>query len=370
MYDTMKRNLYCVIMAGGGGNAFWPVTRENRPQHFLQNYLIGNGSFLRGTFDRFAEIVPKENILVVTLSKYELLVRRDLPELPVENILLEPFPRKTAACIAYASCVIRQRDPGAIMIATPADHIIEQGPLFTDTLRKVVECVDNNDVLMTLGIIPTAPETEYGYIQVQGGREALSSGDPMPVKTFTEKPDAQLAEVFYRSGEFFWNAGIFIWRNETIIAEIRRWVPYLVPMLDGWAEVAGTDREETFLARAYADSEKQSIDYAVMEKTDKAWLYPVQFGWADIGSWEALCRSLPEREDAEGNLVIPEHAYLKNARGNLLLTDNPRKLLAVEGLRDCMVIDTGDVLLVCPRDDRRYRDFVSGIALPGYEEYR
>lgn len=366
----MKRNLYCVIMAGGGGNTFWPVTRENRPQHFLENYLIADCSFLRGTFDRFAEVVPKENILVVTLSKYELLVRRDLPELPSQNILLEPFPRKTAACIAYAACVIRQRDPGAIMIATPADHIIQKGPLFAETLRKVAACVEDNDVLMTLGIVPTGPDTEYGYIQAQGGREALSSGDPMPVKTFTEKPDASLAEVFYGSGEFFWNAGIFIWRNETIISEICRYVPYLVPMLEGWPEVAGTDREETFLARAYADCEKQSIDYAVMEKTDKAWLYPVQFGWADIGSWDALCRSISDLEDPEGNILLPEHTYLKSASGNLLLSDNPKKLIAVEGLRDYMVIDTGDVLMVCPRDDRRYRDFVSGIALPGFEEYR
>lgn len=366
----MERNLYCVIMAGGNGNNFWPITREDSPQFFHRNRILQEGSFLRSTFQRFAEFIPKQNIFVVTLTRFAILVREELPDLPPENVLEEPFGRKTAPCIAYAACKIRQRDPNAIMIATPADHVISDGPLFAETLLRAAEYVDREDVLMTLGIVPTGPKTDYGYIQIQGGPDARNSGDPMPVKTFTEKPDESLAEVFFHSKEFFWNSGIFVWRNETILSEIRRFVPYLVPFVDGWPSVAGTEQEETFLARAYADSEKESIDYAVMEKTDRAWLYPVKFGWADLGNWEALYNSLADHGDAAGNVTNTSSFYQREASGNMFLSQNERKMIAVKGLQDYMVVDCPDVLLICPRDDRQYRDFITGIALHGYEEYR
>lgn len=366
----MTRNLYCVIMAGGGGNNFWPVTREDLPQHFMSPSYVGGAhvSFLRGTYNRFAEFIPPERILVVTLARFADRVRHDLPELPEENILLEPFGRKTAPCIAFAACVIRQRDPEAIMIATPADHIITEGPLFSGSVLDAAKYVDENDVLMTLGIIPTAPKPDYGYIQIQGGPEARNSGDPMPVKTFTEKPDVELAEVFFNSGEFFWNSGIFVWRNATIIEQLYRYVPYLVPMLDGWP--SGREAQESFLERVYADCEKESIDYAVMEKTDRAWLYPARFGWADIGSWDALYRSLHTRKDALGNVSNTDYVYLQENEGNLILSQDKRKLIAIKGLQNYMVVDAGDVLLVCPRNDREFKDFISGIAMPGYEPFR
>ncbi len=365
----MQRNLYCVIMAGGGGNNFWPVTREDHPQHVLRGRTIHKESFLRGTFSRFAEFVPKENIFVVTLSRFALLVHEEIPELPHANIIEEPIGRKTAPCIALAACKIRERDPEAIMIATPCDHIISEGPEFAASILKAVEHVNAEPVLMTIGIIPTAPKTDYGYIQVQGGRQARNTTEPIPVKTFTEKPDAEVAEAFFSSGEFFWNSGIFVWRNETILAELSRYVPVLGNMIDGWPEVAGTENEEPFLARMYADCEKVSVDYAVMEKTDKAWLCPAQFGWDDIGDWDAVYRNVPERDGA-GNAANTEHTYVRDAQGNLLVTDNSEKLIAVCGLKDYMVVDTTDALLICPRDDKRYRDFISGIALPGYEDYR
>lgn len=356
-------------MAGGGGNGFWPVTREDHPQHFLKGRMIHKESFLRGTFNRFAEFIPKENIFVVTLSRFALLVHEELPELPHTNIIEEPIARKTAPCIALAACKIRERDPEAIMIATPCDHLISEGPEFQASILKAVEYVNAEPVLMTLGVIPDEPKTDYGYIQIHGGRQARSSTEPMPVKTFTEKPDAELAKVFFSSGEFFWNTGIFVWRNETILAELARYVPVLGNMIDGWHEVDGTEKEESFLARMYGDCEKVSVDYAVMEKTDKAWLCPAQFGWADISDWDVLYRIAPGR-DGDGNITNADHTYLRAASGNILLTPDGKKLVAVNGLKDYMIVDTDDVLLVCPRDEKKYRDFIAGIALPGYEDYR
>ena len=365
----MQRNLYCVIMAGGGGNNFWPVTREDHPQHFLKGRSIHKESFLRGTFNRFAEFIPKENIFVVTLSRFALLVHEELPELPHGNIIEEPIARKTAPCIALAACKIRERDPEAIMIATPCDHIITDNAAFKASILKAVEHVNDEPVLMALGVIPTAPKTDYGYIQVHGGRQARNATEPVPVKTFTEKPDAALAEVFFSSGEFFWNTGIFVWRNETILHEISLYVPVLRNLIEGWPDVAGTEQEESFLARMYGDCERVSIDYAVMEKTDKAWLCPAQFGWADIGDWEALYRLMPSRDD-DANASSTEHTLIREAEGNLIISLDSEKLIAVSGLRDFMVVETDDVLLVCPRDDKKYRDFIAGIALPGYEDYR
>lgn len=365
----MPRNLYCVIMAGGGANHFWPLTRENLPQHFIKGRRVYHDSFLRGTFNRFAAFIPKENILVVTLAKYALLIRKYLPELPPENIIEEPFGRKTAACIALAACKIRERDPEAIMIATPCDQLISDADHFVASIRKAVDHVEAAPVLMTLGILPSGPKTDYGYIQIYGGREARNSGEPMPVKTFTEKPDAALAEVFYASGEFFWNSGIFVWRNETILSEIARYVPSLRSLIEGWPDVSGTDREEAFLARAYADCEKVSVDYAVMEKTDSAWLCPATFDWADISDWESLYNTFAEK-DAGGNVVNVDASYLRDCGGNLILSSDNKKLMAVKGLKNFMVVDTGDVLLICPRDDRDYHEFISGLALPGYEDYR
>lgn len=365
----MPRNLYCVIMAGGGGNHFWPLTRENRPQHFIKGRQTHHDSFLRDTFNRFAAFIPRENILVVTLAKYSFQIRENLPELPAGNIIEEPFGRKTAACIALAACKIRERDPEAIMIATPCDQIISDTDQFAASIRKAVGHVESDPVLMTLGILPSGPKTDYGYIQVHGGREARNSGEPMPVKTFTEKPDASLAEVFYASGEFFWNSGIFVWRNETILSELSRYVPSIRPLIDGWPAVSGTDREEAFLAHTYADCEKVSVDYAVMEKTDRAWLCPATFDWADISDWESLYNTLTVK-DAEGNASNAGSTYLRESSGNLILSTDGRKMVAVKGLRNYMVVDTGDVLLVCPRDDQEYREFISGLALPGYEDYR
>lgn len=257
-------------MAGGSGNQFLDIAGTGK-------------TFIRMTYERFLKIVPKDRILVVTLDKYRSFVERQIPELPAGNLLLEPFSRNTAPCLTYATYTLLRRDPDAIMVATPCDLIIFDEALFIRTVDDAVAYATANDVLMTLGIVPKAPDINFGYIQVKGGRAAASSDRPVKVKTFTEKPSEDLAKVFYKSGEFFWNSGIYIWRADTIRTEMERYVPEVTELFKGWEGALDSLAEQLFIERAYADCPKVSVDYGVMEKTDRAWLYPAKFGWTDIG---------------------------------------------------------------------------------------
>jgi mannose-1-phosphate guanylyltransferase len=253
----MTEHRYCVIMADG----------------------TGSPSQLRITYERFTGIVPADHILVVTLARFAESARIILPGLPEENLLLEPSARKTAPCMAYAAYTLLKRDPKAIIVATPWDLVIRDEHLFGQTLNDAFDYVEEHDVLMTLGIVPKTPDVNFGYIQVKEGRHAHLMAGPLQVKTFTEKPSAELAEVFVRTGEFFWNSGIFVWRAATICAEMERYVPEVTELFRGWEEHIG---EPAFVERAYAECPKVSLDYGVMEHTDRAWLYPARFGWADI----------------------------------------------------------------------------------------
>ena len=234
---------------------------------------------LRMTYDRFLGVVPQENIMVVTLEIFANDARRILPELPAANLILEPAARKTAPCMALAAYTLLSRDPEAVIVATPWDLVIRDGELFARTVTEAFEYVEAHDVLMTLGIVPKTPDVNFGYIQVREGRNAHLMAGPLQVKTFTEKPSAQLAEVFVRTGEFFWNSGIFVWKASTICAEMERYIPEVTELFRGWQEHIG---ERGFVERAYAECPKVSLDYGVMERTSRAWLYPARFGWADI----------------------------------------------------------------------------------------
>lgn len=234
---------------------------------------------LRMTYDRFSHLFPVENILVVTLEKYADEARGYLPGLPEGNLLLEPFARKTAPCMALATYTLLSRDPDALIVATPSDLVIRDEHLFCKTISAAVRYVEEHDVLMTLGIVPRHPDVNFGYIQVREGKNAWQLERPLQVKTFTEKPSEELAKVFIRTGEFFWNSGIFIWRADTIRGEMERYIPEVTEMFRGW-ETGIADR--TFVERAYAECPKISLDYGVMERTERAWLYPARFGWMDI----------------------------------------------------------------------------------------
>lgn len=364
----MKSNKYCIIMAGGHLNRFWPISREDMPGHFLD--ISGNGKTLvRQAYERCTEVVPPENIMVVTLAKFRSLITAQIPEIPENNILLEPSGRRTGPCIAYATYSLLKRDPDAVMAVSPADLIIKDEPLFKQTLSNALDYALRNPVLMALGIKPSRPDTEYGYIQASGGRKACQSNEPVKVKTFTEKPDKDMAEILYRSGEFFWNSGIFVWKASVIKEEMERYIPEVTRQFDGWEGALGTPAEKAFIEAAYADCIKISIDYGVMEKTDRAWVYPVNFGWSDIDSWDSLYSNMSSR-DEDGNLSNTRSKILLQDKRNIILSSNKDKLVAIKGLDDFIVIDTEDVLLICPRDDKQYKELVTSTGMPGFDEYR
>lgn len=362
-----KNNCYCVIMAGGSGTRFWPFSRASKPKQFLDVADKGR-TFIRQTYDRFLKIIPQENILIVTADKYRDLVLEQIPELDTANLLLEPYARNTAPCIAYATYKLLQRNPEATMVVSPSDHIIEDEETFTRTINYVLEYVGSHDVLMTLGVVPTRPDTNYGYVQACGGRDAFSRNEPVEVKTFTEKPDKELAKVFMSTGEFFWNSGIFLWKAKTIREEMEKHLPEVTGLFEGWEKAIGTAVEGEFATRAYTDSLNISIDYGVMEKTDRAWVYPAKFDWQDIGTWESLYNYMPT--DHNGNSIIAGKTLVESCSNTMVVTPDKKKLIAIKGLEDFMVIDTEDALVICPKDDRKFKEFISGIAMPEYEKYR
>ena len=366
--DMNKDNRYCVIMAGGTANRFWPVSRETKPKQFLD--ISGTGkSFVRTTYERFSEIVPKENIIIVTLTRFAELVHTQIPELPEGNLLLEPYARNTAPCIAYATYSILKRNPEATVIATPADHIITDEDKFKAAILKMMEYAENKPALMTLGIHPTNPDTDYGYIQAPRSKDNAEADTPLKVKTFTEKPDKALAEVFCKTGEFYWNSGIFIWKASVIREEMEKYIPDVTSVFVGWEDSLGSDKEQIFLEKVYSDCPKVSIDYGVMEKTDRAWLYCGDFGWSDIDGWDSLFRNY-DRKTKDGNVVFTDKILAEGNKDSLLVSSNPKKLYAIKGLKDYAVVDTGDVLLICPKDDKQFKDFISGLGMPEYEDFR
>ena len=355
-------------MAGGSGTRFWPVSRAAKPKQFLD--ITGTGrTFIQQTYDRFSKIVPKENIYVVSAQRYGDLVKEQLPQLKDENLLLEPYSRNTAPCIAYATYKLLTQNPDAHVVVTPSDHAIRDEEMFVQTILKAFDYIEENDVLMTLGVVPTRPDTNYGYVQAYGGKEAMSSITPMPVKTFTEKPDKDMAELFISTGEFFWNSGIFLWRAKTISQELERHLPEVAGLFNGWENAIGSKIENEFIIRAFTDCQNISIDYGVMEKTDRAWIYPVKFGWRDIGTWESLYRCL-HNKDQYDNAICSEVSLLKDTKNVMAITSDKKKLIAIKGLENYMVIDTEDALVICPKDDKSFKDFISGIAMPEYEKYR
>lgn len=355
-------------MAGGHLNRFWPISREGMPGHFMD--ISGTGkSLVRMAYERCLGIVPQENIFVITLSKYRDIIRTQIPELPGGNLLLEPYARRTGPCIAYSTYYILKKDPDAVIACTPADIIIRDENLFKETLTNALNYASENPILLTLGVKPNRPDTEYGYIQVVGGKNAGNENRPVKVKTFTEKPSAEIAKAFYKSGEFYWNSGIFVWQGNVIKEEMEKYIPEITELFDGWEGALGTAEEKAFVERIYTDCTKLSIDYGVMEKTDRAWLYPVNFGWSDIDSWENYYSSI-QNKDSDGNISNAPMRILQNDRRNIILTGDKNKLMMIKGLEDFIVVNTDDVLLICPRDDKQYKELVNSTRMPGYDKYR
>lgn len=362
-----NKHYYCVILAGGIGSRFWPISRISLPKQFL-DFTESGKSFLRMTYDRVKNVIPEENILVVSLTKYRDIVCEQLPELKPENLLLEEYNRNTAPAITFATYSLLQRDPEAVMLATPADLVIDRQDILENTLVKAFEFAAENEALITLGVVPSRPDPNFGYIQAAG---SLQDDKPVRVKTFTEKPDPELARVFVETGEFLWNSGMFVWKASVIKNELERLAPAITKMWAGWDSALGTEAEPAFLQKVFmSDIERTSIDYAVMEKTDKAWVYPARFKWADIGNWDSLYEYLAQH-DANGNASnFKGKSLVKDSDNNIFYSNKNGKLIAIRGLEDMVVIDTDDVLLICPRDDDKFKPFLSDLALPEFGEFK
>lgn len=335
-------------MCGGIGSRFWPYSRQSMPKQFIDFFGTGR-SLLQMTFDRLSPIIDSDNIIVVTNQEYGQIVKEQLPMLKDHNILLEPARRNTAPCIAWATWHIQARDPHASIIVLPSDHLITRDESFREAILKGFEFVEHNDALLTLGIKPTRPETGYGYIQVSDLPEVTT--DICKVKTFTEKPNLELAKVFISTGEFFWNSGIFLWRIEVIKKAFETYMTDMAHLFEsGVAEFKQPDNETKFIHKIFPGCSSISIDYAILEKASNVYVEIVDFGWSDLGTWSSLYDHSPRNKDANVTQKCRVLAY--NSNGNIFAVKDD-KLIVVDGLQDYIVADSGDVLLICPKAEEQ-----------------
>ena len=349
----MNHHYYVVIMAGGVGTRFWPYSRNNRPKQFLDVLGIGS-SLLQLTFRRFQNICPKENIYIVTSDSYEIVVKEQLPELAHDQILLEPGRKNTAPCIAYASYKIREKDPDAVMVVTPADHAIVKEIEFIEVIKKSLHYAEEKDILITLGIHPDRPETGYGYIQFHfDSKNAIKK-----VKTFTEKPQLELAKKFLESGDFVWNAGIFIWSAKAIISAYEKFLPELAEIFENNSKDFLTEKENKTIQKIYSVIKIISVDYGIMEKADNVYVMLADIGWSDLGSWS----SLHDIKDKDINKNVFEANAITYNTLNSVILGPKEKLIVVEGLDGYLVADCEDVLLICKKDnEENIRTFVKDV---------
>jgi mannose-1-phosphate guanylyltransferase len=351
----MNKNHYVAIMAGGIGSRFWPMSRTDFPKQFLDILNTGR-TLIQGTFDRFARFIPAENIYVVTSDQYKHIVAQQLPEIPVANILCEPSRKNTAPCVAYISHKLLKLNPDANLICAPADHIILEPENFKKICEDALKFTSNIKALVTLGIKPTHPNTGYGYIQY----EPMSVSDNVfKVKTFTEKPDLQLAKTFLASGDFLWNAGIFVWQVKNIVAAFEKLLPELNELFEAEKASFNTPTEQEAIDRIYPQCVNISIDYGIMEKADNVYIIPSSFGWSDLGTWGSAYDNLSK--DYLENAVAGDNVVVIDATKNMVHADN-KKLVLLQGLDDFIVVDTKDVLMICRKDkEQEIKEYVAEI---------
>ncbi len=362
----MNNNTYCVIMAGGVGSRFWPMSRSHMPKQFLD--ILGTGkTLIQQTVDRFADICPIENVYIVSNSAYAELILDQLPALKSEQVLLEPLRKKTAPCLAYANHVIMKRNPKANIVVAPSDHLILDGKEFTRVIQTAIDFVEDKDVLLTLGIQPSRPETGYGYIQVNGTKDIAGIPCLRQVKTFTEKPDLELAKIFLESGDFFWNSGMFIWSLKAIDQAFTSYLPDMQSLFVDGYEAYGTPNEAGFINQVYGACDKISIDYGIMEKADNVYVMCANFGWSDLGTWGSLYEH--SDRDAYGNSQNSSQ-YIPFDTKDCMIQLPDGKLGAIQGLEDYIVVDTNDVLLICKKsDEQKIRQMVDEVKMQGGEKY-
>ncbi|WP_372775019.1 mannose-1-phosphate guanylyltransferase [Mangrovibacterium sp.] len=359
------KNTYCVIMAGGIGSRFWPLSKSSMPKQFLD--ILGTGrTFIQMTFDRFRHICPVENFIIVTNLDYKQLVLEQLPEITESQILLEPIRRNTAPCVAYASNRIKAMNPDAMMIVTPSDHLIVNEIEFQKQLQSGLRFASEQDALLTLGIPPSRPETGFGYIQIEDPIDN-GLGHLYKVKTFTEKPNLEMARIFLESGEFYWNSGIFIWSLKSICAAFEKHLPEVHELFKRGENRYGTEDEIFFINKTYSECQNISIDYGIMEKADNVYVLCADFGWSDVGTWGALYAQQEKNEHS--NVVVGDSTFLYDTKNSIVNIPHD-KIAILEGLDGYIVVETEGILLVCRKDHEQHiRQFVNDVHLQKGNKY-
>ncbi|MDR2009628.1 MAG: mannose-1-phosphate guanylyltransferase [Bacteroidales bacterium] len=342
----MNQN-YCIIMAGGIGSRFWPISRTNMPKQFID--ILGTGkTLIQETYNRFIKIIPKENIFVVTNKEYCHIVKEQLPLIPEENILGEPMRRNTAPCILYANIKIALQNPDANIVVTPADHLIINEEQFIEDINEGLKFISLTNSLLTLGITPDRPATGYGYIQLE---ELNNDSRFVNVKTFTEKPHLELAKFFIKSGDFLWNSGIFLWKNKVIDNAFKEFLPELYDLFYENINYFGTKEEQTVINRIYSDAKSISIDFGVMEKAQNVYVLKTDFGWSDLGTWNSLY-SLKEKDENK-NVLVSDNIVVNHSSSNYINSTAKDRILVLKDLDDYIVVDTDSVLLICKRENEQ-----------------
>lgn len=340
----MNKNYYAILMAGGVGSRFWPVSTQEFPKQFHD--MLGTGdTLIQKTFNRLAKLIPQENIFILTNKRYNDLVFEQLPNITKRQVVLEPAMRNTAPCILYASLKIKKENPNALMIVAPSDHWIEDENAFTENVQQAFDYCSNTDALMTLGISPTFPNTGYGYIEYNTEKE-LKKDEVKSVIQFCEKPDYKTAKSFLDQGNFLWNAGIFMWSVKTVIKAFENNQPELFRLFEKGMQVYNTEFEDDFIEENYIKAENISVDYAIMEKSNNIFVIPATFGWNDLGTWGSLYDKL--EKDESHNAIVNAKTLTEDASGNMIRT-KAEKVVVVDGLKDYIIVDEEDVLMIYPK---------------------
>lgn len=345
-------NRYCVIMAGGTGSRFWPLSQENKPKQFIDILSTGK-SMLRETYERALDVVNKENILIITNQLYKDLVLEHVPELLPSQVLYEPLKRNTAPCIAYAAHRIFSQNENAIMLVAPSDHYIGNVDAFNIIINNCFDIAESRDILMTVGVRPTRPETGYGYIQI----DTPDVDSVYKVKTFTEKPDKEMAMVFMDSGDFLWNSGMFIWSCKSIIDSFQKYAPHINDLFKEGIQFYNTPKEQAFINQVFPECESISIDYCIMEKAKNVYVHDAKFTWSDIGTWGSLYEHI--EKDENSNATNSGETRIFNSK-NCIIKTQEGKTVVIDGLENYIIVDSNDGLLICPMEnEQKIRQYIN-----------
>lgn len=352
----MANNNHLVIMAGGVGSRFWPMSTKDKPKQFIDVLGVGR-TLIQLTYDRFEPICPPENVWVVTNKKYVDIVKRQLPEIPVGNILCEPCRRNTAPCIAYVSWRIKKECPTANIVVTPSDHIVLNIPEFRRVITNSLAFTSETDAIVTLGMKATRPETGYGYIQADLTSSSPRNKEIFRVDSFREKPDLETAKKYMAENNYFWNAGIFLWSVRTIVNAFRIYQPALANIFESMSDVYGTDKEQDVIDERFPECENISVDYAIMEKAEEIFVCPADFGWSDLGTWGSLL--VQTKHDTDGNSIIGDNVSVFETKNSIIHTVGCKQVV-VQGLDGYIVAENDGRLLICKLSEEQRIKLFSG----------